>query len=302
MEADGDRVRRDLEDRRDLLISQLLPRDEPQELLIGGRQRCEGEEGGSIEVLAGAHRRRDVLDPEQRGQSFTSAVSPVVVGKDPPRDGVEPRERLLDGDGLDLAPRDREGLGGDILGIRERLGAAHRVGEHGPLVLAEERVEAGERGTRSQIGHWPRTTGGTTRFPATAVCQDGSVEIQAIAAVVFAVVAGGVVAFQFALALGAPWGAYAMGGSFPGRFPTALRVAAVVQGLVIGLLAVVVLSDAGVAVPDIAAEFPWLIWVPVAVSALAVVLNAISRSAGERRIWVPVAVVLLVSSLVVALG
>jgi hypothetical protein len=63
-----------------------------------------------------------------------------------------------------------------------------------------------------------------------------------------------------------------------------------------------VLSDAGVAVPDIAAEFPWLIWVPVAVSALAVVLNAISRSAGERRIWVPVAVVLLVSSLVVALG
>jgi hypothetical protein len=37
------------------------------------------------------------------------------------------------------------------------------------------------------------------------------------------------------------------------------------------------------------------------VSALAVVLNAISRSAGERRIWVPVAVVLLVSSLLVAL-
>jgi hypothetical protein len=128
------------------------------------------------------------------------------------------------------------------------------------------------------------------------------VDIQAVAGLVFAVVAVGVVAFQLALALGAPWGAYAMGGSFPGRFPTALRVAAVVQGLVIGLLAVAVLSDAGVAVPDIAAEFPWLIWVPVAVSALAVVLNAISRSAGERRIWVPVAVVLLVSSLVVALG
>jgi hypothetical protein len=38
------------------------------------------------------------------------------------------------------------------------------------------------------------------------------------------------------------------------------------------------------------------------VSALAVALNAISRSAGERRIWVPVASVLLVSSLVVAIN
>ncbi len=122
-------------------------------------------------------------------------------------------------------------------------------------------------------------------------------DIQAIAAIVFAVVAGGVVVFQFALALGAPWGAYAMGGSFPGRFPPPLRVAAVVQGLVIALFAVVVLSDAGVVLPEIAAAFPWLIWVPVAVSALAVVLNAISRSAGERRISVPVAVVLLTSSL-----
>jgi hypothetical protein len=128
------------------------------------------------------------------------------------------------------------------------------------------------------------------------------VDLGTVAALVFAVVAGGVVAFQFALALGAPWGAYAMGGSFPGRVPTPLRIAAVVQGLVIGLLALVVLSDAGVVLPDIAAAFPWLVWVPVAVSALAVVLNAISRSAGERRIWVPVAAVLLVSSLLVGLN
>jgi hypothetical protein len=36
-------------------------------------------------------------------------------------------------------------------------------------------------------------------------------------------------------------------------------------------------------------------------SGLAVVLNSISRSAGERRIWVPISIVLLASSLVVAL-
>lgn len=126
-------------------------------------------------------------------------------------------------------------------------------------------------------------------------------DITTLGAVVFAVVAGGVVAFQLALALGAPWGAYAMGGAFPGRFPPPLRFAAVVQAVAIGLLAVVVLSDAGLVLPDLAVGFPWLVWIPVAVSALAVVLNSISRSAGERRIWVPVAMLLLVSSLIVAL-
>ena len=143
-----------------------------------------------------------------------------------------------------------------------------------------------------------RTAGGVQR----GVCHDALVSIETLAALIFALVAGGVVAFQLALALGAPWGAYAMGGAFPGRFPPPLRIAAVVQAVVIGLLAVVVLSDAGLVLPDMAAAFPWLVWIPVAVSALAVVLNSISRSAGERRIWVPVAMLLLVSSLIVALN
>ena len=126
-------------------------------------------------------------------------------------------------------------------------------------------------------------------------------EITTIAALVFAVVAVGVIAFQIALALGAPWGRYAMGGAFPGRFPPRMRVAAAVQAVVIAFLAVAVLSAVGLVLPDLAAAFPWLVWVAVGVSAVAVVLNAISRSAGERRIWVPVASVMLVSSLLVAL-
>ena len=126
-------------------------------------------------------------------------------------------------------------------------------------------------------------------------------DLTTLAALVFAVAAAGVAVFQFALALGAPWGRYAMGGGIPGRFPPPLRIAAAVQGALIALLAIVVLSAAGLVLPEVAAAFPWLVWVAVAVSALAVVLNAISRSAGERRIWVPVAVVLLVSSLIVGL-
>ena len=127
-------------------------------------------------------------------------------------------------------------------------------------------------------------------------------DVTTIAALAFAVCAGVVAGFQLALALGAPWGRFAMGGAVPGRLPPPMRVAAAVQGVLIALLAVAVLSAAGLVLPDLAVTFPWLVWVAVAVSALAVVLNAISRSAGERRLWVPVACVLLVSSVVVALA
>jgi hypothetical protein len=126
-------------------------------------------------------------------------------------------------------------------------------------------------------------------------------DLPAVAALVFVVVAAGVIAFQLAMALGAPWGSYAMGGAFPGRFPAPMRIAAAVQAVVIGAIAVAVLSAAGLVLRDLAIAVPWLIWVAVVVSALALVLNAISRSAGERRIWIPVAAVMLVSSLVVAL-
>jgi DNA-binding SARP family transcriptional activator len=52
---------------------------------------------------------------------------------------------------------------------------------------------------------------------------------------------------------------------------------------------------------DILDQSPSLIWVPVGISAISVTLNAMSRSPGERRMWVPVGLVLLGSSLVVAL-
>lgn len=125
-------------------------------------------------------------------------------------------------------------------------------------------------------------------------------DITTAAALAFAATASGVILFQLALALGAPWGGYAMGGAFPGQFPPAMRVAAVVQAALIGLIAVAILSAAGLALPEVAVTFPWMAWIAVGVSAVALVLNAISRSAGERRIWVPVALVLLASSLLVA--
>ncbi|MRS12242.1 MAG: hypothetical protein EG823_04120 [Actinobacteria bacterium] len=123
-----------------------------------------------------------------------------------------------------------------------------------------------------------------------------------VAALVFAVTTGVVVAFQLALALGAPWGAYAMGGSFPGVFPTPMRVAAVLQAAILVVLALVVLSRAGVALPQWARPSVWAVWVVVAFSALSLVLNLITPSGGERAIWAPVAAILLGSCVTVATG
>ena len=126
-------------------------------------------------------------------------------------------------------------------------------------------------------------------------------DLTAAAAVVYAIVVTGVITFQVALALGAPWGSYAMGGAFPGRFPPRLRVAAIVQGVLLAGTIAVILARAGIALPELSDATNWLTWAVVAIAFVALILNAISPSAGERRIWVPVTLVMLASSLVVAL-
>jgi hypothetical protein len=126
--------------------------------------------------------------------------------------------------------------------------------------------------------------------------------IRRFAATLHAVITSLVVAFQLALAIGVPWGAYAMGGSFPGQLPTVLRAAAIVQALVLLALAAVVLARQGVAFRRLARPSRWLIWVVAAFAALSLVLNLITPSAGERAIWSPVAFALLVTSLLVATG
>jgi hypothetical protein len=120
------------------------------------------------------------------------------------------------------------------------------------------------------------------------------------AAILYAIVSLAVVAFQVALATGAPWGAYAMGGAFPGQFPPPLRVAALVQaGLLVGLAAIV-LARAGLILPGWARASRWLIWFVVAFTVVSFLLNLITPSAGERAIWAPVAFLLLISSVAVA--
>jgi hypothetical protein len=123
-----------------------------------------------------------------------------------------------------------------------------------------------------------------------------------IAAIVFAVITLGVVGFQIALALGAPWGEYAMGGAFPGQYPPELRVVAVIQAILLVGFAVAVLARAELIQVRWLRRARWLIWVVVAFFVISLVLNLITPSAGERALWVPVISLLLICSLVVALG
>ena len=126
-------------------------------------------------------------------------------------------------------------------------------------------------------------------------------DIRRTAAILYAVLSAGVVAFQFALAAGAPWGAYAMGGAVPGQLPPALRIGVLAQAALNIGMAAIVLARAGLILTGWARVGRWLIWVVVAVTAMSLVLNLITPSAGERAIWVPVLLVLLASSLVVAI-
>jgi len=124
----------------------------------------------------------------------------------------------------------------------------------------------------------------------------------ALAAKIFCGLLGIVILFQLALVAGAPWGAYAMGGAFPGVYPPAMRVAALVQTVILGAIGLVALARAGLALPRWRPASRWLIWVVVVLLGVGVILNLITPSGIERAVWAPVAILLFASGLRVALG
>ena len=123
-----------------------------------------------------------------------------------------------------------------------------------------------------------------------------------IAAWIFGVLLAGLALFQLALAAGAPWGSLAMGGRYPGRFPPPMRIAALVQIAIYVLMAIVVFVRAGLLLPDLFEPSRIAVWAVVSLSAVAVVLNLITPSKWERRLWAPVAILMFATSLRVALA
>lgn len=123
-----------------------------------------------------------------------------------------------------------------------------------------------------------------------------------IAATIFLTLTVVAVAFQLALAAGAPWGELTMGGAFPGQLPPRMRAVAVLSAALLSVFGAIVAARAGLALPRWRRAAQRLIWVVVAYTLVGVVLNAVTPSARERALWLPITVVLAGCALVVARG
>ena len=109
-----------------------------------------------------------------------------------------------------------------------------------------------------------------------------------------------VIAFQIALAAGAPWGELTMGGAFPGQLPIRMRLAALGSAVLLLLFSGIVAARARLALPRWHSLSRRLILVVIAYTAVGVVLNALTPSNRERVVWLPVTLALAGCALVVA--
>lgn len=108
--------------------------------------------------------------------------------------------------------------------------------------------------------------------------------------------------FQVALAAGMPLGLLAWGGSYPGTLPSNLRIASGISVVVLAALGLVVLIRAGLVMSQWQRRSRLLIWFVVAYCVLGVVANAITPSMWERTLWLPVTILLSITSITVAKG
>ncbi len=109
--------------------------------------------------------------------------------------------------------------------------------------------------------------------------------------------------FQAALILGAPMGEYAFGGRHPGKLPIGFRIGSAITLGVYLAQAGHYLAQTGVLKPLFDAGLNGVVnWAFVGLFILGLLMNSISRSQKERRLWVPVLLLCCVLSVLVAVG
>lgn len=126
--------------------------------------------------------------------------------------------------------------------------------------------------------------------------------ISAVAAVVFAVLFAVLLMVQLSAAVGAPVGAYMWGGQHEGRLPVRLRIGSAASVVVYLVLVFVILDRAGLLAVLPESLSIVLAWITFGFLALGTVMNAISRSRKERAVMTPLAALLAIAALIVALG
>ena len=109
-----------------------------------------------------------------------------------------------------------------------------------------------------------------------------------------------IVAFQAALALGAPLGEAAWGGAHR-RLPTPLRIGSAVAVAIWLLAAVIVLGRAGFELVSLPSGVErWGGWAVAGLLIVGAVMNAASSSRWERFGWAPLSAALVALTIVVA--
>ena len=114
------------------------------------------------------------------------------------------------------------------------------------------------------------------------------------AAVVASVLLGALAVFQIGLIVGQPWGNLAWGGQHR-VLPTGYRIGSAISVVLYAVIAWLIWR--AVDRPD----DPW-IWGITAYFGLGILMNAASRSRPERTLMTPVALLLALCCLVIALG
>ena len=120
---------------------------------------------------------------------------------------------------------------------------------------------------------------------------------ESLAAIVFTILTGIVIIFQGCLAIGLPWGIASMGGKYPLR----MKVVAIINIFVLSLFIGIVLSKANLIYPQLKYFSNIGIWLVVAFMLIGTVLNTITKSKIER-IWIPVSLFQLITSIILAIS
>ncbi len=108
--------------------------------------------------------------------------------------------------------------------------------------------------------------------------------------------------FQLALVFGAPMGEYAYGGQMPGKLPIPDRVSSAISFLLMLAIAGHYLAQLGVVPKLLSPELnQWANWGLIGFAALAAVMNNITRSVKERRLWGSTTIAMLIAAIVVGI-
>jgi hypothetical protein len=122
-----------------------------------------------------------------------------------------------------------------------------------------------------------------------------------LTAYLFTALTGIVILFQACLAAGLPFGRASMGGRFPGKYPPKMRLVAIINIIILGFIAIIVLSRAGLLLPEMMPFSRIAIWVVALFYLAGTIMNTITPSQIER-IWAPVALLQLIATIIVALS